>query len=158
MRGDCIRRVLDWQLDLLDPKQLHTITVYTLYNSLQLSLFCSSEDCCSNSYGVPCHYSLTGAAPLLSTPLFNYLLTPARWPPTSGYIDRKQTTKKTPLQFPYCWNDVVGNPLQRNNMRIVGSRVFFGVRPQAITGKARQDIYSLQQCFPTFWSSRHRWE
>jgi hypothetical protein len=32
--GDYIRRVLDWQLDLLDHTQLHTITVYTLYNSL----------------------------------------------------------------------------------------------------------------------------
>jgi hypothetical protein len=41
-----IRRVLDWQLDLLDHTQLHTITVYTLHNSLlQLQLF--SEDCCS---------------------------------------------------------------------------------------------------------------
>jgi hypothetical protein len=30
--GDYIRRVLDWQLDLLDHTQLHTITVYTLYN------------------------------------------------------------------------------------------------------------------------------
>jgi hypothetical protein len=51
----------------------------------------------------------------------------------------------------------VGNPPQRNNRRIVESRVFFGVRsqdnnrsnffgvrPQAITGKARQEIYSLQ--------------
>jgi hypothetical protein len=38
----------------------------------------------------------------------------------------------------------VGNPPQRNNWRIVESRVFFGVRPQAITGKARQDIHSLQ--------------
>jgi hypothetical protein len=28
--GDYIRRVLDWQLDLLDHTQLHTITVYTL--------------------------------------------------------------------------------------------------------------------------------
>jgi hypothetical protein len=37
----------------------------------------------------------------------------------------------------------VGNPPHRNNRRIVESRVFFGVRPQAITGKARQDIYSL---------------
>jgi hypothetical protein len=30
--GDYIRRVLDWQLDLLDHTQLHTITMYTLYN------------------------------------------------------------------------------------------------------------------------------
>jgi hypothetical protein len=41
-----IRRVLDRQLDLLDHKQLHTITIYTLYDSLlQPQLF--SEDCCS---------------------------------------------------------------------------------------------------------------
>jgi hypothetical protein len=72
-----------------------TVTVYTLYNSLmQLQLF--SDDCCSariltrnwnaprnslvanslnqlptNSYGVPCHYSLTGAAPLSNTNLLN---------------------------------------------------------------------------------------
>jgi hypothetical protein len=46
MCGDYIRWVLDWQLDLLDHNQLHTITVYTLHNSLlQLQLF--SEDCCS---------------------------------------------------------------------------------------------------------------
>jgi hypothetical protein len=64
MRGDYIRRVLDWQLDLLDRTQLHTITVYTLYNSQQLSLFSSSEDfecnsattAATNSYGVPCHH------------------------------------------------------------------------------------------------------
>jgi hypothetical protein len=30
IRGDYIRRVLDWQLDLLGHTQLHTITVYTL--------------------------------------------------------------------------------------------------------------------------------
>jgi hypothetical protein len=53
----------------------HTITVYTIYNSQQLSLFSSSEDpgsnsattAATNSYGVPCHYSLTGAAPLSNT-------------------------------------------------------------------------------------------
>jgi hypothetical protein len=74
-----IRRVLDWQLDLLDHTQLHTITVYTLYDSQQLSLFSCSEDCCSNSattaatnsYGVPCHYSPTGATPLSNTLLTN---------------------------------------------------------------------------------------
>jgi hypothetical protein len=55
----------------------HTITVYTIYNLQQLSLFSSSEDCCSNSattaatnsYGIPCHYSLTAAAPLSNTKL-----------------------------------------------------------------------------------------
>jgi hypothetical protein len=37
---------MDWQLDLLDHTQLHTITVYKLHNSLlQLQLFL--EDCCS---------------------------------------------------------------------------------------------------------------
>jgi hypothetical protein len=41
--------VLDWQLDLLDHTQLHTITVYTLYDSQQLSLFSCSEDFGSNS-------------------------------------------------------------------------------------------------------------
>jgi hypothetical protein len=63
--------VLDWQLDLLDQTQLHTITMYTLYNSQQLSLFSSSEDfgstsattAATSSYGIPCHYSLTGNCP-----------------------------------------------------------------------------------------------
>jgi hypothetical protein len=52
--GDYIRRVLDWQLDLLDHAQLHTITVYTLlqlltvhYNTcrffLQLQLTLTTE-------------------------------------------------------------------------------------------------------------------
>jgi hypothetical protein len=46
MCGDYNRRVLDRKLDLLDHKQLQTITVYTLhYSLLQLQLF--SEDCCS---------------------------------------------------------------------------------------------------------------
>jgi hypothetical protein len=62
-----IRRVLDWQLDLLDHTQLHKITVYTLYNSQQLSFFSCSEDpgsnsattAAANSYGVPCHHSLS---------------------------------------------------------------------------------------------------
>jgi hypothetical protein len=47
----------------------HTITVYTLYNSQQLSLFSSSEvfgsnsatTAATNSYGVPCHHSLTNS-------------------------------------------------------------------------------------------------
>jgi hypothetical protein len=30
--------VLDWQPDLLHQAQLHTITVYSIYNSQQLSL------------------------------------------------------------------------------------------------------------------------
>jgi hypothetical protein len=45
--GDYIRRVLDWQLDLLDHTQLHTITVYTLiqlttvhYNTCRVSSLC----------------------------------------------------------------------------------------------------------------------
>jgi hypothetical protein len=49
----------------------HTITVYTLYNSQQPSLFSSTEDlgsnsattAATNSYGVPCHHSPTGATP-----------------------------------------------------------------------------------------------
>jgi hypothetical protein len=49
----------------------HTITVYTLYNSQQLTLFSSSEDlgsnsattAATNSYGVPCHHSLTDYCP-----------------------------------------------------------------------------------------------
>jgi hypothetical protein len=52
-----------------------TITVYTFYGSQQLSLFSCSEvfgsnsatTAATNSYGVPCHYSLTGAAPLSNT-------------------------------------------------------------------------------------------
>jgi hypothetical protein len=50
-----------------------TITVYTLYGSQQLSFFSCSENPGSNSatnaYGVPYHYSLTGAAPLSNTEL-----------------------------------------------------------------------------------------
>jgi hypothetical protein len=45
--GDYIRRVLDWQLDLLDHTQLHTITVYTLlqlttvhYNTCRVFTLC----------------------------------------------------------------------------------------------------------------------
>jgi hypothetical protein len=45
----------------------HTVTVYTLYNSQQLSFFSSSEDfgsnSATNSYGVPCHYPLTKLSP-----------------------------------------------------------------------------------------------
>jgi hypothetical protein len=72
------RRVLDWKLDLLDHNQLHNSV--TVYYTLQLtttvvSLFSYSEDpgsnsattAATNSYGVPCHYSLTAAAPLLNT-------------------------------------------------------------------------------------------
>jgi hypothetical protein len=65
--------VLDWQLDLLDHTQLHTITVYTLYNSQQLSFFSCSENpgsnCCSQLLWHPLHYSLTAAAPLSNTKL-----------------------------------------------------------------------------------------
>jgi hypothetical protein len=105
---DYYRRVLDWQLDLLDLTQLHTITMYTLHNSQQLSLFSSSEDygsnsattAATNSYGIPCHYSLTAAAPLSNTKLLNYLLTPALWPPTSGYrpgADHKENPSPIPV-------------------------------------------------------------
>jgi hypothetical protein len=54
VRGDSIRRVLDWQLDLLDHTQLHTITVYTLlqlttvHHNLPSLLTVSSEDPGSN--------------------------------------------------------------------------------------------------------------
>jgi hypothetical protein len=70
------RRVLDWQLDLLDHRQLHIITVYTLYDSQQLSFFSSSEDygsnSATNSYGVPCRYSLTDS--LTNLPLAHWRL------------------------------------------------------------------------------------
>jgi hypothetical protein len=62
MRGDYIRRVLDWQLDLLDHTQLHTITVYTLFDSQQLSYFSSSEDYGSNC----CNQLLWRPLPLLT--------------------------------------------------------------------------------------------
>jgi hypothetical protein len=92
---DYIRRVLDWELDLLDHTQLHTITVYTLYNSQQLSLFSSSEDFGSNSattaatssYGIPCHYSLTGC---LNQPTVAAI----------SYIAGERTVKKTPPKIP----------------------------------------------------------
>jgi hypothetical protein len=41
-----IRRVLDWQLDLLDHTQLHKMTVYTLYNSLQFTLTIAGSSHC----------------------------------------------------------------------------------------------------------------
>jgi hypothetical protein len=44
--GDYIRRVLDWQLDLLDHTQLHTITVHTLYNSLQFTITLAESSLC----------------------------------------------------------------------------------------------------------------
>jgi hypothetical protein len=40
--------------------------------------------------------------------------------------------------------ECVGNPPHRNNRRIVESCVFFGVRPQAITGKQGKISTSLQ--------------
>jgi hypothetical protein len=59
----------------------HTVTVYTLYNSQQLSLFSCYEDpgsssattAATNSYGIPCHHSLTAAAPPSNTKLLNSL-------------------------------------------------------------------------------------
>jgi hypothetical protein len=44
--GDYIRWVLDWQLDLLDHTQLHTITLYTLYNSLQFTITLAESSHC----------------------------------------------------------------------------------------------------------------
>jgi hypothetical protein len=92
-----IRRVLACQLDLLDHTQLHTITVYTLYNfavyystcrvfSLYL-LKIPVPTAATNSYGISCHHSLS----------VNYLLELShhgcRRP---SYTAREQTTKKTP--------------------------------------------------------------
>jgi hypothetical protein len=62
--GDYNRRGIGLTTGFIGSK---TITVYTLYDSQQLSFFSSSEDYGSNSattaatssYGVPCHYSLT---------------------------------------------------------------------------------------------------
>jgi hypothetical protein len=115
---DYIRRVLDWQLDLLDHKQLHTITVYTLYNSEQLSLLSCSEDfgsssattAATSSYGVPCHYTLQ--------PLRCRILTLTAGLITNSplnYIARERTPKKTPLWFPYCWNDVITGTDRKEN-------------------------------------------
>jgi hypothetical protein len=85
--------------------------VYTLHNSQQLSLFSSTEGCCSNSattaatnsYGVPCHYSLTGAAPLSNTKLTNCWTRNSlshQLPLALNYIARERTTKKTPPKVP----------------------------------------------------------
>jgi hypothetical protein len=98
-----IRRVLDWQLDLLDHAQLHTIIVYTLHNSQQLTLFSSSEDfgsnsattAATNSYGVPCHYSLTGAVPLSNTELSPWVAANVRL--YSPGADHKENTSPIPL-------------------------------------------------------------
>jgi hypothetical protein len=72
--GDYNRRGIGLTTGFIGPHTV-TITVYTLYNSQQLSFFSCSEDygwnsastAATNSYGVPCHYSLTGAAPLSNT-------------------------------------------------------------------------------------------
>jgi hypothetical protein len=59
------RRVLDWQLDLLDHTQLHnSVTVYytlqlTTTESLLLLWRPRLPTAATNSYGIPCHYSLT---------------------------------------------------------------------------------------------------
>jgi hypothetical protein len=46
---------LDWQLDLLDHTQIHTITVYTLHNSLlQLQLFWHPLPSLTNSLQPDC--------------------------------------------------------------------------------------------------------
>jgi hypothetical protein len=45
VRGDYIRRV-GLTMDLLDHTQLHTITVYTLYNSLQFTITLAESSHC----------------------------------------------------------------------------------------------------------------
>jgi hypothetical protein len=101
MCGDCIRRVLDLQLDLLDHTQLHTITVYTLHNSQQLSLFSCSEDPGSNC----CNQLLW--RPLPSLVITNFL---TNCPVTLNNIDCERTAKKTPPKFPLLLD---GCPLLR---------------------------------------------
>jgi hypothetical protein len=68
MCGDYIRRVLDWQLDLLDHTQLHTFTVCTLYifsvhySACRVFLLClpkiPAPTAATNSYGIT-HYLIT---------------------------------------------------------------------------------------------------
>jgi hypothetical protein len=64
-----IRRVLDWQLDLLDRTQLHTITVYTLLQlttTLAESPHCVFTGCLSSNTWLGSHSKtdwLTGARP-----------------------------------------------------------------------------------------------
>jgi hypothetical protein len=114
--GDYIRRVLDWQLDLLDT-QLHTITVYTLYNfevhynTCRVFLLCllkiPAPTAATNSYGIPCHHPLSD----------NYLLELSdhgcRRP---SYIAREQITKKTPSPIPLLLYDVItGTDPKENN-------------------------------------------
>jgi hypothetical protein len=63
--GDYIRRVLDWQLDLLDQ---HTVTHnysvlhFTTHNNWvsSLALKTPAPTAATKSYGIPCHYSLAG--------------------------------------------------------------------------------------------------
>jgi hypothetical protein len=95
----------------------HTVTVYTLYNSQQLSLFSSSEDFGSNSttnsYGIPCHHY-----PGNSTELCTILVTlkwgcPRNCP---SYIARAQTTKKTPLKIPLSLHDVITGTDPKENI------------------------------------------
>jgi hypothetical protein len=156
-----IRRVLDWQLDLLDHTQLHTITVYTLHNSQELSLLSSTEDlgsntattAATNSYGVPCHYSLTGAAPLSNTLPLNCWTRNCWLPLALNYIAREQTTKKTPLRFPYCWNDVITGTDPKENAgrfhccvawrRLVNKRLTVDCWPTACTSQYLQSSYNM---------------
>jgi hypothetical protein len=107
--GDYIRRVLDWQLDLLDHTQLHTITVSTLYNSQQLSLFSSSEDPGSNCCNQPLWHPLPSLV-ITDSELSHH---GCRRP---SYITREQTTKKTPSPIPLLLYDIItGTDPKENN-------------------------------------------
>jgi hypothetical protein len=97
--------------------QLHTITVYTLHNSQQLSLLSSTEDLGSNS--------ATTAA-------------------TNSYA-LERTPKKTLLRFPYCWNDVISGTDRKENadrfhccvawQRLVNKRLTVDCWPTACTSQ-----------------------
>jgi hypothetical protein len=99
---------------------LQFTTVHTLYNSQLLSLFSSSEDfesssattAATNSYGIPCHHY-----PGNSTELCTIL---TQWPPTSGYIAREPTTKKTLSPTPLLLHDVItGRDPQRKHLLLL---------------------------------------
>jgi hypothetical protein len=65
-----------------------------------------------------CNQLLWRPLPLLinwSRSAVEYWTPSSRWPPTSGYVAREQTTKKTPLRFPYCWNDFITGTDRKEN-------------------------------------------
>jgi hypothetical protein len=72
----------------------------TLYNSQQLSLFCSSEDPGSNC----CNQLLWHPLPSLVITNSELSHHGCRRP---RYIAREQTTKKTPSPIPLLWCDVI---------------------------------------------------